>query len=568
MQTSTIMSHDSLSYTVPLASTCKPLSPKRKSPSFFLERDASIKFRNVYYKILDDILFGGNMPFLRKCLDNFEFYPMNSVTGNKEEGICELLVWYSKKIPHMLAYCMDILFRGVGQVYLCNHPITGLFVCIGLYLTSKTLLVYALVGTAGSTLGGYYFSLPEVREITGGLFGYDGTLTGCAVYTFLSMDSNHFERPSLTNNGLLLVLFLSTVAGIFRNACMNLNKLPALTLAFNMVTVCYLLILAHQLSKSAYLPELVGDAEETQDDGTAINNDEDTFARLTMGYLVDALLRGIGQFCFVSDTVGSVFVLLGIAICNRRSAYMAVLGSLVGFVASRFILSLPASMDAAIRQGLLSYNAMGCCVAIAGDVFYVFNAKSVGIGVISSAITVFLQLFVTALFTVLGGGKAVVPVCTVPFVLSTWLLMMTKSEWLIPRVEGDADLDDAMYLDRRHDHDSWYRRKTMLRPTASLSQFMSGRFRFNLSGSRVAVLHNEQPPSARANKQTAAISMGSTGGTGSRNTRHVLVSSPCSDAHPDSDSDVVAAAAAAGQLNRASSSTPPTPPTPPTLSLV
>lgn len=45
------------------------------------------------------------------------------------------------------------------------------------------------------------------------------------------------------------------------------------------------------------------------------------------------------------------------------------------------------------------------------------------------------------------------PVMTIPFVITTWLLMSMKTKLLVATVAANVDLDDAMFLDRRHDGD-------------------------------------------------------------------------------------------------------------------
>ena len=43
------------------------------------------------------------------------------------------------------------------------------------------------------------------------------------------------------------------------------------------------------------------------------------------------------------------------------------------------------------------------------------------------------------------------PVMTIPFCVTTWLLMSFKTEWLVATVGDEVDLDDALFLNRRHD---------------------------------------------------------------------------------------------------------------------
>lgn len=58
-------------------------------------------------------------------------------------------------------------------------------------------------------------------------------------------------------------------------------------------------------------------------------------------YLIDTGLRGVGQFMNVDTTIGSAFVVAGIAISSRTGACVAVYGALVGFIMSFYILHVP-----------------------------------------------------------------------------------------------------------------------------------------------------------------------------------------------------------------------------------
>jgi urea transporter len=62
--------------------------------------------------------------------------------------------------------CADVILRGISQVFLCNHPVTGLLVCAALWLTSWKLLVGCVLGTAAGTAGAYLVSCPPFEEVS------------------------------------------------------------------------------------------------------------------------------------------------------------------------------------------------------------------------------------------------------------------------------------------------------------------------------------------------------------------------------------------------------------------
>ena len=103
----------------------------------------------------------------------------------------------------------------------------------------------AIIGCICSTICAYLVIYPtDLQEVENGLYGYNGVLVGGAMYTFLSAGGDAYTEPSLTNVGLGVTVILSCSAGVMHCSCINMNNLPALTLAFNIVTVGLFLSIA------------------------------------------------------------------------------------------------------------------------------------------------------------------------------------------------------------------------------------------------------------------------------------------------------------------------------------
>ena len=281
------------------------------------------------------------------------------------------------------------------------------------------------------------------------MFRYDGTLVGCAIYTFLSVNNSTIEPPSLINKGVPILIVLSVVVGVLHSSCVNMNKLPALTLAFNIVMLAFLLSVARGDSTVATPTWLVN--TDAPADTTSLY-----WARMTFAFFLDALFRGVGQFCFVGTTIGGFFVVLGILICSRQAGCMALIGSLTAMIVARYILVLPVGHRGAIRLGLFSYNAVGTCVALGGDIFFKSDVQNTLVAVFAAAVTVLMQ---TAIASILDTDDLGLPVLTCPFVLTAWIMMLMRSHWLKPILNAGDDLDEARMLDRRHDDAWWHRPK-------------------------------------------------------------------------------------------------------------
>ena len=154
----------------------------KKAVSIAAPRVKSMMIFNaaMFTAIVDDVFLSGSMPKLSAFLHSFEFYSADVDPENLAFlGHVEV---YCKHIPFLCLYYANIILRGVGQVYICNNPVTGLLVCVGLYLSSPTLMLYGLLGAIFANLGAYLICPPSNDEIESGLFGYVIYFTLCILY--------------------------------------------------------------------------------------------------------------------------------------------------------------------------------------------------------------------------------------------------------------------------------------------------------------------------------------------------------------------------------------------------
>ena len=118
---------------------------------------------------IDEIFFSGNMPDFKTYI---KFKLSQTILCVEASKSFSTKAWILLKgVPFLLLYFVDIVLRGVSQVYLCNHPLCGLLICIGLWTTSFELLIFGLVGSAVSTVAGYIISSPKLEEVEAGLCG-------------------------------------------------------------------------------------------------------------------------------------------------------------------------------------------------------------------------------------------------------------------------------------------------------------------------------------------------------------------------------------------------------------
>lgn len=120
-------------------------------------------------KIFDDVFKSGHMPLFTAYFHDYDFYPLH--IDPAQLTLMEHFQIYMRNMPFVILYYASIVLRGVSQVFLCNHPITGLFICIGLSLTSPTLMVYALLGAIFENIGAFLVCQPVIADMERGLYG-------------------------------------------------------------------------------------------------------------------------------------------------------------------------------------------------------------------------------------------------------------------------------------------------------------------------------------------------------------------------------------------------------------
>ena len=266
------------------------------------------------------------------------------------------------------------ILRGIGQVMFQNNSYTGILFLIGIFYNSCLLGLAAVIGTVISTLSAKLLNYSKT-EIKDGLYGFNGTLTGIAIYCF-------FEPTIITLVGLIAASFLSTWL-------MHEMKriLPPFTAPFVLVTWLVLFIFIFALN----VPML-----------PSASSVQETFN------LYMATTKSFGQVMFQNSTITGMFFFLGILINHKIMAfyalYAAVLGSLIGcFFQIDF---------STINAGLMGYNAVLCAIYLSGKRIQDFIW-------ITSAI-------VASTILNIGLGMTEIITLTAPFVLVTWVIWKMK----------------------------------------------------------------------------------------------------------------------------------------------
>lgn len=294
---------------------------------------------------------------------------------------------------------VDELLRGMGQVMFQNSPITGLFFLIGFFVGSWEFGIYAIVGTAVSTLTARWLGVPASLTKVG-LYGYNGTLVGIGLAFYLA-DNTWLPIYILVASATVTIVTaaIGNVVGTW--------QMPALTAPFVVTTWIFALgiygfnrIEAGAESQAPVLPALA------------------LAERASLGFrdVLDGFLLGPAQVFFQGKVIIGVLFLIGILCSSHIDFSMAIAGSLVG-LGTGWVLGMDAST---LTAGLAGYNAVLTMMAL-GGLFYVIDINSVLLAILAAIGSVVVMVALTALAAPYGAH-----VYTAPFVLVTWIFIAAK----------------------------------------------------------------------------------------------------------------------------------------------
>src|SRR3989339_2015324 len=271
---------------------------------------------------------------------------------------------------------VEIIFRGISQVFLLNNVITGILFLAGAFYNSWLIGMGAVVGVLTGTFTALLFKYKR-DDINNGLYGYNGALVGLATVYFFGF-----------NVSAIIALFFGAVLSSIIMHCMIKRKLPPFTAPFIISTwiVMAIILTLHIIPlQSAQLPNA--------------SNLE----------IIPALSRGIGQVMFQENIFTGIILFVGILVCSRISSFYALLGTGIGVVVA-FMCSFPLSM---ITAGLFGFNGVLCGIALSGKKWH-----HVILAIASIVVSVFIMF---------GMSRLGIITLTSPFVISTWLILLLSN---------------------------------------------------------------------------------------------------------------------------------------------
>lgn len=286
-----------------------------------------------------------------------------------------------------------------------NNPLTGaLFLAAVVWASfaadAYRLAVAAILAVIVATLTAQWLRV-DSDELESGLYGYNATLVGLTLATFLA------PGPLLW----FYVVFGAIVSVIATLATFNVLKpwgLPALTFPF--VLVAWLMLLATYgfagLS-GASLPSgaVVGAYQTYHVDPLDI-----------FGF-IQGVLKSISQVFLKADGVAAVLLLAGLVVSSPAAAVFAIGGAIIA-VATAHLLGAESQL---ITGGLLGFSPVLTAITL-GTVFYKPSPRVALYAALGTAFTVVAQAATNMALTPLA-----IPALTAPFILVSWMFLLPRA---------------------------------------------------------------------------------------------------------------------------------------------
>lgn len=317
--------------------------------------------------------------------------------------------------------------RGPAQVMFQPNAVTGALFLAGILWGALSegrieVALGAVVGLVVATLTGRLLRLPcDEGEV--GLWGFNGTLVGCALMTFLAP----------TTTAWLALLLCSAMTTWVRTGLNNIgstHRINSFTFPFVLCTWLFLAAarlfgrldivgLGHPMLPAIHLFDVAATPPTS---------------------LWEALvwpLRGVAQIMLLDSWVTGALFVVGLLVSSPRAALWAYVGSAIGTYGALLL----GGSQVAVASGLYGFSPALTAIAL-GAVFYRPTLGATLWALVGTLATLFTQAATNIFLEPLG-----LPALTAPFCLTTWL-------FLLPRLPIGEPSDSP-----QPDHSHWHKPK-------------------------------------------------------------------------------------------------------------
>lgn len=291
--------------------------------------------------------------------------------------------------------------RGPAQVMFQGNALCGmLFIAaffVGGAVEGRMAIAWGgIVGLSVATLTGHLLALPS-RQGEAGLWGFNGTLVGLAIMTFLG-------SSVLSWAALILCAAMTTWVRTALDRICSAHRVSSMTAPF---VLCTWLFLAAARNLSGL--DIVG----LDTPALPLHH---PFASHTSGniHFFEMILRGLSQVFLLDSWIAGGLILMGLLASNPLAALWGVIGSVL---ASGVAILYGAPIHL-IGQGLYAFSPVLTAIAL-GSAFYRPSVGSTIWTLLGIVATLFIQAAFDTLLSPLG-----LPSLTAPFCLTTWLFLL------------------------------------------------------------------------------------------------------------------------------------------------
>jgi urea transporter len=246
-----------------------------------------------------------------------------------------------------------------------------------------------------STAAGYIFE--SKRDGDQGLWGFNGILVGCAIFTFLGN----------TPWAWVATVLGSALTVVARRALNNVfAPFNTTSYTFPFILVTWIFLLAARMMEQ--LPPI---NESVAAFPTHVGATEMAY---TFPELIEYWLRGISQVFLINSWITGIIFIVALALCSRWAAIWAMIGSAVSLIVA---IAFNAN-HADIAAGLFGFSPVLTGIAI-GCTFYKPSVKTFLYSLFAVVFTVFVQAALDAFLAPVGLATL-----TSPFCIATWIFML------------------------------------------------------------------------------------------------------------------------------------------------
>ena len=319
--------------------------------------------------------------------------------------------------------------RGPAQVVFQGNALCGVLIIAALFVGAAVggrieVGWGAIVGLCVSTLTGHLLALPT-NQGDAGLWGFNGTLVGAAIMTFLG-------STVLGWVALVLCAAMSTWVRSALDRVLSAHKVSSLTGSFVLCTWLFLAA-ARQLGELDIIALPASSLPSVAWGHTAHHAAPSNF--------LETIFRGVSQVFLLDSWVAGGLIVLGLLASKPLAALWAIVGSALG---SGVALLFGAPVHD-VSQGLYAFSPVLTAIAL-GATFYSPSLPGAIWALLGTISTVFVQAAFDTFMAPVG-----LPTFTAPFCVTTWL-------FLLPLYRFERSHKEPV------NHSTWHRKESTSKP--------------------------------------------------------------------------------------------------------